>query len=72
MGNSYRASWDNSDLILIKWSASSGKVLWVRRYDGPAHQDDYGTDVGVDRRGNVTVTGTSKDADGKQDWLVRS
>ena len=72
VGSSYRASWDNSDLILIKWSAASGKVLWARRYDGPAHRNDSGRDVGVDRRGNVTVTGTSDDGNGKQDWLVRN
>jgi hypothetical protein len=61
----------NLDIVVVKWSGTSGKRLWVRRYDGPKHLDDGGSAIGVDRRGNVTVAGYSRSDDG-QDVLVRS
>ncbi len=34
-------------------------TAWVRRYDGPAHGDDWATRIAVDSAGNVYVTGAS-------------
>jgi uncharacterized delta-60 repeat protein len=34
-------------------------TAWVRRYDGPAHGDDWATCIAVDSSGNVYVAGTS-------------
>jgi hypothetical protein len=34
-------------------------TAWVRRYDGPAHGDDWATRIAVDTAGNVYVTGAS-------------
>ncbi len=34
-------------------------TAWVRRYDGPAHGDDWATRLAVDSAGNVYVTGAS-------------
>jgi hypothetical protein len=64
-GNSQGAN-GKDDLLLVKWSAT-GKVLWVRRYDGPAHSAEKATGVVVDAAGNVTVAALSADAGGKYD-----
>jgi hypothetical protein len=34
-------------------------TAWVRRYDGPAHGDDWATRIAVDTAGNVYTTGAS-------------
>jgi len=34
-------------------------TAWVRRYDGPAHGEDWATRIVADSAGNVSVTGTS-------------
>jgi uncharacterized delta-60 repeat protein len=34
-------------------------TAWVRRYDGPAHGEDWATNLAVDSAGNVYVTGAS-------------
>lgn len=34
------------DFVVLRYSPS-GKRLWVRKYDGPAHKDDYPTDQHV-------------------------
>ena len=60
-----------SDLVVVKWS-SLGKVLWARRYDGPAHKYDVGVDIAVDRYGNVTACGRSTAQNNAPDWVVVS
>jgi hypothetical protein len=39
--------------------SASVDTAWVRRYDGPAHGDDWATRIAVDTAGNVYVTGAS-------------
>ncbi len=46
------------DYVTLKYSATGG-LLWFRRYDGPAHDDDVPVGLAVDRSGNVAVTGQS-------------
>jgi hypothetical protein len=48
------------DLVLLKYSARTGKRLWVRHYDGPGHTPDVGWTIGVDREGNIVVGGYSQ------------
>jgi hypothetical protein len=59
-----------SDILLVKWS-SNGTFRWAKRYDGPLHGNDAAVALGIDKRGNVTVAGTSQAAGG-DDWVVIS
>jgi hypothetical protein len=72
-----------ADLVVIKYGPS-GKRLWVRTYDGPAHLPDTGAMLRVDAQGAVYVAATSYvtasqrgivlmkfDATGHRKWLVR-
>ena len=48
------------DYATIAYDASSGKQLWIARYNGPASQTDLGASVQVDAVGSrVFVTGSS-------------
>ena len=71
----YTTGMENSgtpDLVLVKWSAKTGKRLWVRRYRAPAGTSARGWRAGVDRRGNVTVMGSIDKTIGADGWIVRS
>ena len=46
-------------------------TAWVRRYDGPAHQDDQIIDIAVDSAGNVYSVGQSdSDPDTGRNWDI--
>ncbi|MBX2992768.1 MAG: SBBP repeat-containing protein, partial [Bacteroidetes bacterium] len=47
-----------SDYVTIKYR-SDGTEDWVARYNGPSDSIDIANAIGVDRQGNVYVTGTS-------------
>lgn len=57
------------DFVVLRYSPS-GKRLWVRKYDGPAHKDDYPTDMAVDREGTAYVVGTSRGVSTGQDYAL--
>jgi hypothetical protein len=46
-------------LVLPGLLSAGVDTAWVRRYDGPAHGDDWATRLAVDSAGNVYVTGAS-------------
>lgn len=46
------------DFIVLKYNAY-GNLLWSRRYDGIAHDNDYFSDLILDDSGNVYITGKS-------------
>ena len=74
-------------LLLAGASMAAAQVqeAWVARYHGPGNADDRGSDVAVDRAGQVVVTGGSAgavtgpsdyataryDADGNELWVAR-
>ena len=71
------------DYITMKCD-SSGKIKWIRTYNGPANEADQANDIGLDSEGNVYVTGGSKgidtdfdfatikyDSAGNEQWVVR-
>jgi hypothetical protein len=49
---------------------SSGKELWVARYNGPANSSDAGESVITDLYGNIYVTGHSWGSDTKDDYAT--
>lgn len=48
------------DYLTIKYT-ESGDTAWTRTYDSPGGDDDWPTDLVVDRSGNVIVTGRGGD-----------
>lgn len=57
------------DYVTIKYD-STGKQLWVARYDGPDHDLDIATSLAVDRNGNVYVGGASFSLSNFYDYLT--
>jgi hypothetical protein len=48
------------DYVTVAYDASNGTRLWLRRYDGPANEDDAASDIAVGPGGaKVFVTGSS-------------
>jgi uncharacterized delta-60 repeat protein len=48
------------DYVTIKYSPD-GTMQWCDRYDGPSGDDDEADAITIDKRGNICVTGFSKD-----------
>jgi hypothetical protein len=73
-----------SDFLTIKYD-TGGKQQWIQRYHGPGMEEDKAVAIGLDKLGNVYITGESNgggdngydyvtikyDANGKQQWLQR-
>jgi hypothetical protein len=57
------------DYATIKYD-SSGKKLWVRKYNGPGNDKDTPCAIAVDVSGNVYVTGQSDGADSFADFAT--
>ena len=47
------------DYVTIKYNAATGDTEWVRSYNGPGSDVDEVGAIGVDRSGDVYVTGSS-------------
>jgi hypothetical protein len=62
---------DNLDLMVIRWSSTTGAFKWVKRFAGAAGHDDRATDVVIDSAGNAIVCGTGENAAEWTYWVVR-
>jgi uncharacterized delta-60 repeat protein len=74
----------SSDFLTIKYN-TDGKQQWIQRYQGPGQEEDKAVAIGLDKSGNVYITGESNsgvnngydyvtikyDVNGKQQWLQR-
>lgn len=59
----------NADYATIKYNPF-GDTLWVRRYNGPNDSNDKARAIGLDRLGNVYVTGNSWGGITKNDFAT--
>ncbi|KPL18366.1 MAG: hypothetical protein AMJ92_08270 [candidate division Zixibacteria bacterium SM23_81] len=73
-GNVYVAGYSYNtkavaDAFTIKYYPH-GDTAWVRRYDGPANQDDFAFALALDDSGNVYVTGGSHGSGTSRDFIT--
>jgi hypothetical protein len=71
LGNVYitgasRGSGVSDDYATVKYD-SSGRQIWVRRYNGPDNGSDGASDITLDNYGNAYVTGTSRNSGSRED-----
>jgi uncharacterized delta-60 repeat protein len=57
----------NYDYYTAKYAGVDGAPLWEKRYDGPAHGNDYAAALAVDGGGSVVVTGSAFSGAGGMD-----
>jgi uncharacterized delta-60 repeat protein len=59
-----------ADFFILKLEATDGRILWQRRYDGPAKSWDGVTDIAFDHVGNVVATGTTENTNRVRDYYT--
>lgn len=57
------------DVTTIKYY-SSGGTEWIKRYNGPGNEEDYGDAIAIDSVGNIYVTGHSYGEDTDYDFIT--
>jgi hypothetical protein len=67
-GNTYTTT-EGVDWVVVKWRAN-GTQAWTYIFDSNLHHDDYLSDVGCDRAGNVYACGIIDYTGGDSDWIV--
>jgi len=66
-GSPYTLSWD---YVTVRYNASTGDTLWVRRFNGTADEDDEIRAMAIDKGGNVIVTGGSTNSGNGVDYTT--
>ena len=74
----------NTDFCTIKYDATTGDTVWVRRYGTPDSSSDVATMLSLDASGNIFVCGESYESgtgvdfclikyspDGNEQWIAR-
>jgi len=64
----YNSGW-SQDYATVKYDAN-GNEVWAARYDGIGGGDDFARAIAVDAKGNVYVTGSSTDLQGRYDYAT--
>jgi uncharacterized delta-60 repeat protein len=57
------------DFATVKYN-TAGILQWVARYTGPGNQSDVPSDIGLDNKGNVYVTGRSMGNGSSTDYVT--
>ena len=81
MGGYRRIGNQSGDIIVIKYS-DNGIKKWISSYNGPGNGSDLISDMVLDKRGNIYITGRSSgseidyvtikyDSSGTQQWVSR-
>jgi hypothetical protein len=60
-----------SDIVLLKYRATDGALLWSNLYDGPVHGYDGGNSLQIGRNGNILAAGTVYTITGSDGVLLR-
>ncbi|NOS84089.1 MAG: T9SS type A sorting domain-containing protein [Ignavibacteria bacterium] len=67
--NFYLAGFSNSDILVLKYN-NALTLQWIKKYNGPANDDDGPSDMMLDNTGNIYVTGTSKGIGTNYDYVT--
>jgi DNA-binding beta-propeller fold protein YncE len=66
-----KGSGTKNDFIVIAYNATTGARIWGKRYDGPAHLNDYPHGIALSPSGGtVYVTGESAGSNGRLQWAT--
>lgn len=57
------------DCVTLKYDPD-GNQLWVRAYNGPANEDDFGEAVRADANGNIYIAGYSRATKKRSNFLI--
>ena len=67
-GNTYTTT-EGVDWVIVKWRAN-GTQQWTYTRDEVSHQNDYFSDLGCDRAGNVYACGNADNGGGSTFWIL--
>lgn len=62
IGDARNAANTSSDIILMKYNAATGALIWSKTYNGPSNSADHSYSLAIDNADNIYVCGMSRDA----------
>jgi hypothetical protein len=65
-----RSPTSGSNILVLKYAAESGALLWDGTYDGPSSVQDEGYASAVDETGNVIIGGVSATSSGSYSLVI--